>query len=411
MLDKPTVSVCVTSYNHASYLPQTLDSVLHQDYPDFEIIVADDGSTDDSLKLLAEYQQRYPEKIRCLWHPAHQNRGISATFNLAAHHAQGEYIAWLGSDDIWLPQKLSRQVAFLSSQPEMGMVYSPAFILDRAGRQYPQFTIGGEQYEDVWRRLLVSNFICASTVLIRRACLDAVGLLDEALVYSDWELWIRIAAQYRVGVVAEPLVLYRIHGHNISVSSHPATRFERRVEVIESVFSKLPLAEQGLKPVALADAHLEAALDFFALGEAEQGRQHLAQVMRVQGTPWDTYLHGQLPERVVAYAMYTLRTHGWDVPRCGGFIRQVFSGFNARLGRKALARLYALEVLLSHSRKLLSEVRRYFFPAIVLDPMWLRNGGMLSAGVEAFLGARVARLLRRLARRRGPAAEVGRLAA
>ncbi|MEJ5308892.1 MAG: glycosyltransferase [Anaerolineae bacterium] len=405
MPDKPTVSVCITSYNHAPYLSATLESVLGQDYHDFEIIVADDGSTDESLKLLTDYQQRYPEKVRCLWHPGHQNKGISATFNLAARHAQGEYIAWLGSDDIWLPQKLSRQVQFLSSQPATGMVYSPAFILDRAGRQYPQFIIGGEQYEDVWRRLLISNFICASTVLMRRACLDAVGLLDETLVYSDWELWIRIAAQYRIGVVTEPLVLYRIHGHNISVSSQPATRFARRVEVIEAVFSKLPTAEQALKPVALADAHLEAALDFFAFGEAEHGRQHLAQVLQVRGTPWDNYLHGQLPERVVAYAMYTLRTHEWDVPRCRRFIQQVFSGFNPRLGRKALARLYALEVLLSHSRGLFSEVRRYFLPAIVLDPAWLHNGGILSAGAEAFLGSKVAGSLRRLVRRGSPIAE------
>lgn len=399
MPDKPTVSVCITSYNHAQYLPETLDSVLRQTYADFEIIVADDGSTDDSLTLLADYQRRYPEKVHCLWHPDHQNKGISATFNLAAQQARGDYLAWLGSDDIWLPEKLAKQVSFLSSQPESGMVYSPAFILDSTGRQYPQFIIGGEQYEDVWRRLLVSNFICASAVLIRRACLDEVGLLDEELVYSDWELWIRIAARYRVGVVAEPLVLYRIHGHNISVSSHPDTRLERRVAVVESVFAKLPAEEQSLKPVALADAHLEAALDFFALGQSESGRQHLTQVTQVQGTSWDDYLHGQLPERVISYAMYTLRTHGWDVARCAGFIRQVFSGFDARLGRQALARLYALEVLLSHSRGLSSEVRRHFFPAIWLDPLWLRNGGVLSAGVEAFFGSKMAQLLRRLFRR------------
>ncbi|MBN2391117.1 MAG: glycosyltransferase [Anaerolineae bacterium] len=394
IINKLTVSVCITSYNHARYLPATLDSVLDQDFDNFEIVVVDDGSTDDSLALLTDYQGRYPDKVRCYWHPDHENKGISATFNLAAQKAKGTYLAWLGSDDLWLPDKLSKQVKFMFDQPDFGMVYSPAFILDSTGRQYPMLTIGGEQFDDVWRRLLVSNFICASSALIRRTCLDDVGLLDETLVYSDWELWIRIAAKYRIGIVPQPLVLYRIHGQNISVSSRPATRFERRLAVIESVFAKLPMDEQPLKDVALSDAYFEAGLDFFAVGQPKEGHQHLAQAVQLQAEQSSD----QLVENVVSYVVYTLRTHNWDVPRCARFIQEVFSVLAPKYKRKAVARLYALEALLSHSCGLTSEVRCYFFPAIVRDPRWLQNGGMLSAGIEAFGGAKVAAFLRRLTR-------------
>lgn len=397
-MDKPAVSVCITSYNHAQYLPETLDSVLSQDYDDFEIIVVDDGSTDNSPAILADYQRRYPAKVHCYWHPDRANKGISASFNLAARQSKGTYVAWLGSDDLWLPGKLSAQVRLMSGQPELGMVYSPAFILDGAGRQYPMLTIGGEYWEDTWHRLLVSNYICASTILIRRSCLDDVGLLDEKLVFSDWELWIRIAAKYQVGIVPQPLAMYRIHGQNISVSSDPQTRFNRRMAVIESVFPQLPQSEQKLQRLASGEAHFETGLDFFAAGKADEGRRHLMQALQALEPSWKDRHHRDLVEKVVAYTVYTLRTHGWDLRRCEEFVREVFSILAPQRKRKAVARLRALEILLNHSTGAFSEVRRYFLTTIILDPTWLRNGGFLSAGLDAYLGSRLAHLLRRMVR-------------
>src|SRR5512136_490019 len=110
MYKKQLVSVCITSYNHARYLPQTIDSVLAQTWQNLEIIIVDDGSADNSHELLLDYQQQHPDKIRYYWHAGHANRGISASCNLALEKAQGEYFAWLGSDDYWLPHKLARQL-------------------------------------------------------------------------------------------------------------------------------------------------------------------------------------------------------------------------------------------------------------------------------------------------------------
>ena len=119
MDSNPKVSVFIASYNHARYLPECLDSILAQTYPDFEIVIVDDGSTDGSPSLLEDYQRRFPEKIRYSWHPEHGNWGVSRTSNDAIQKSRGEYLAWIGSDDAWYPDKLKQQVEQLDNDPAL----------------------------------------------------------------------------------------------------------------------------------------------------------------------------------------------------------------------------------------------------------------------------------------------------
>jgi len=106
----PRVSVCIPSYNYAAYLPEAIESILAQTYLDFEIIVVDDASKDNSQAVAEDYARRYPNKVRIFTHPGRVNKGVSATCNLAIEKSRGEYLAWLGSDDVWYPEKLARQV-------------------------------------------------------------------------------------------------------------------------------------------------------------------------------------------------------------------------------------------------------------------------------------------------------------
>src|SRR5258708_17138607 len=133
MSPAPRISVCIPSYNHARFLPATLDAILDQTFRDFEIVVVDDGSTDDTMEILRSYASRYPEIVRIFTHPGGRNRGISATVNLALKKARGVY--WCGhpSDDVSYRDRLERQLAYLDSHPDVGWIYGVADLIDEHG--------------------------------------------------------------------------------------------------------------------------------------------------------------------------------------------------------------------------------------------------------------------------------------
>lgn len=121
---KPLVSCIIIFLNGGEkFFIEAIESVFGQTYDNWELLLADDGSTDESTAIALRYAQQYPDKVRYLEHEGHQNRGMSATRNLGIRHAKGEYIAFLDADDIWLPQKLEKQVSILEAQPEAAMVY------------------------------------------------------------------------------------------------------------------------------------------------------------------------------------------------------------------------------------------------------------------------------------------------
>lgn len=124
----PLVSVITIFFNAEKFFEATIESILAQTYSGWELLLVDDGSTDTSTEIACQYARRYPDRIHYLEHETHQNCGMSASRNLGFSHAQGEYIALLDADDIWLPQKLERQVAILEAHPEAGMVYGTTWM-------------------------------------------------------------------------------------------------------------------------------------------------------------------------------------------------------------------------------------------------------------------------------------------
>src|SRR6266487_3700210 len=125
MPSQPRVSAIIIFLNAERYIDEAIESVFAQAYDSWELLLADDGSTDGSTAIVLQYAERYPDKVRYLEHPGHQNRGMSATRNLGIRNARGEYIAFLDADDVWLPQKLEQQVQALDAHPEAGMIYAP----------------------------------------------------------------------------------------------------------------------------------------------------------------------------------------------------------------------------------------------------------------------------------------------
>jgi len=134
MTCKPKVSICIPSYNHARFLPAAIESALAQTHKNIEIVIVDDGSTDNSLKIAGSYASKYPSIVFLHTHPGHCNRGISATMNLAAQKSTGEYWSTIGSDDVLYSNKTERQVAYLDKHPNVAWVYSCVqhiYILER----------------------------------------------------------------------------------------------------------------------------------------------------------------------------------------------------------------------------------------------------------------------------------------
>jgi len=210
-MKSPRVSVVVASRNYGQYIREALDSVRNQTFRDFELIVIDDGSTDDTESIVRPYLSdprfRY---IRC------DRLGQSRAKNLGYGLTSGEFVAYLDADDVWLPEKLDRQVRLIDANPKVGLVYSRRRMIAPDGRMIvtPPIKLHRGQLLD---RLLVQNSICFSTILIRRSVLEHVGAFDTSLELGiDYELWLRVGMHYEFDYVDDVLVKYRTGHGNLS---------------------------------------------------------------------------------------------------------------------------------------------------------------------------------------------------
>ena len=201
--DAPLVSVVTPAYNVAWCVPRAVDSVLAQDYPAREMIVVNDGSTDETSKVLA----RYGDAIRVI---DQENRGMSAARNAAIRAARGEFIAFLDADDWWLPTKLSKQVELMQSRPDIGFCSTAARVEDAQGRLLNHWGCRHHR-TDILDTLFAENAAIAggcSAVMVRRRILDRTGLFDESLRgFEDPDLWMRLAAVCNYACINEELVV------------------------------------------------------------------------------------------------------------------------------------------------------------------------------------------------------------
>jgi glycosyltransferase involved in cell wall biosynthesis len=204
----PKVSVIVPAYNAMTYLPETLKSVLQQTFTDFEVLIIDDGSTDNIVQWTGELVDSRVKLI------VQQNQGASVARNTGIAQAQGEYIAFLDADDLWEPTKLEKQVHCLEENPEIGLVHTNMLLIDWQGKSSGRVMKSNAE-GDALKQLLKQNTIATSSVIVRNDCLKTVGEFDRNLRYSqDWDMWVRIAARYPLAVIKEPLVSYRQHPNN-----------------------------------------------------------------------------------------------------------------------------------------------------------------------------------------------------
>jgi len=211
---KLTVSIIIPTYNMAKYLPNAIDSVLAQTYKNYEIIVIDDGSTDNTRIIL----NKYKDKIKYVYQ---KNKGLACARNTGLKYSTGRYIALLDADDLWLPNRLSEEVPILDNNPKIGLVHANAIDIDEEGN-----TLGLTTQSPRLRKknmalnlLLRKEHILCLTVLFRKDCLKYVGMFDENLTWlgvEDRDLWVRIAQHFRIEYIDKPLALHRIRSDAMS---------------------------------------------------------------------------------------------------------------------------------------------------------------------------------------------------
>ena len=226
------VSVVIPAYNAMTYLPETLESVLRQTFTDFEVLIVNDGSSDQIVEWASGLVDPRVKLI------SQENQGSPGARNTGIAHAQGEYVAFLDADDLWSPTKLEKQICCLEDNPAVGLVNTWTVLIDQLGK--PVGRAGTFQAEgDVWKQIVLGNFLVCSSVVVRRCCFETVGVFEPNLILcEDWDMWIRIASRYSVAVVKEPLAYYRQHLNNISKNYRTFLQDSRTV--IEKAFASVP---------------------------------------------------------------------------------------------------------------------------------------------------------------------------
>jgi glycosyltransferase involved in cell wall biosynthesis len=224
----PGVSVLMPSYNCARYLPLAIGGVLSQSYSDLELIIIDDCSTDGSREVAAEWS-RSDDRVVTVFHD--KNRGLSAARNTALASSSGTVIALCDADDIWSPEKLGTQVEQLRKHPEVGVIHSDSLIIDAdgtpTGQRFSSLLHGRHQKcsGELYNELCLRNFICNSTVVLRRECLEYAEGFDERLrSLEDWVCWARIAKEYLFCYIEDVLIRYRVHQTSLSMNEGAMAR-------------------------------------------------------------------------------------------------------------------------------------------------------------------------------------------
>ncbi len=227
--NKPEVSVIIPTFNRGWILKEAIDSVLAQDYKDFELIVVDDGSTDNTGQILDSYDQDLIVLQQA-------NKGVSAARNRGIAAAEGRLIAFLDSDDLWLPRKLSSQVDFFNSNPTAVINQTEEIWLRNGVRVNPKnrhHKVSGMIFE----RSLGLCLVSPSAVMIKKNLFSKVGVFDESLpACEDYDLWLRISCQYPVHLIDTPLIMKR-GGHADQLSKAPGLdkfRIQALKKIIES---------------------------------------------------------------------------------------------------------------------------------------------------------------------------------
>ena len=273
----PTVSVIIPTYNRASLLPRAIHSVLNQTYQDFEVIIVDDCSTDNTEQVVASYKDS-----RILYICLDQNSGSSAKpRNIGLKQATGKYIALLDSDDEWLPENLEKQVTkFSLVSKEVGVVYCGLLMIPQNGIPTISHPI---LKGSLWPLMLERCYTSVSSSLIKKECFDRAGLFDETSLVPHYDMWIRLAKYYEFDYIPETLTKYHQHPNQFSNNKL------REIQALEVLLEKYHKDYQKY-PAELRRAQLTLVLTYSLIDKRKSLKYMMPPLQHFYELSWKQYI-------------------------------------------------------------------------------------------------------------------------
>lgn len=376
------VSIIIPAYNQAGYLGAAIQSALGQSYGDVEVIVVDDGSTDNTREVVEQIDD---PRLRYVYQ---ENQGLSAARNSGIRHARGAYLSYLDSDDLFLPDKLTLLLAVMDEPSEVGLVAGQAIPIDEDGSQAG--ALFDRPLPEDSRELLLHNPLHVGSVLVRRSWQERAGYFDESLrSYEDWDMWLRLAwLGCPMASVARPVSLYRFHAAQMTrVGSQMTTA---TFAVLDKFFADpdLPPSWRAWRNRAYSRAHLRAAAQAYRLEESlGVARIHLEKAVALD--PTLAAAGGEpLAQMLSAWT---------DLPKIGdplAYLERIYDNLPASLDslsarrRDTLGQAAMRQAFSAARDGDLSRARTALHRALHYQPRWLANRGALSILVRSHLSLR-----------------------
>lgn len=378
-MNNPKVSIIMSVYNGEPYLVSAIESILNQTFGDFEFIIIDDGSTDQTWSILSSYATKDP---RIILIRNENNIGYTRSLNLGIKQSRGNYIARQDADDISHPDRLAKQVAFLEKNIQVGLVGTFPEFIDTSGKTLPVSDYPFIQDNaNIQKKLLDMNCIRHGSVMIRQHWLDVVGLYNVELEPSeDYDLWLRLAEVTQLENIPESLYIYREHPN-----SESSKRRQRQIENKAIALERAIYRRFGPNPPPeslkfVARDYLRAAVVNFTNNEIGG-----AQACLKRGIELDpTLLESEIVKEVIKKY-----TPDQPVEAAVHFIEATFSGllpqtcYLRQVESKLLSQLHMEEVFSAAGQGQYWRIGNHLWPGIRNNPGWLLNRGVLGIALRS----------------------------
>lgn len=383
------VSVIIPTYNRAGYLREALNSVCSQSLAPWEIIVVDDGSTDDTLQVVqgASMPVRYFKQV---------HQGVATARNMGLENASGDLIAWLDSDDLWEADFLATVVPLLAQNRALSGVYTGITMVDADGARLGT-SLRTEPPERLYAQLIRGNFLATPSVVVRKACYDQVGGFDPELrISEDYDMWLRLTAQFQFVGIPRPLVAIRVHATN--TMSDIDTFCQARLVLLKNHFGVLQsnagIASENSR-IAYGYTYRTIAIKYIEHGQPELGWPYLMKAA-VQYPPilaqLETFYELALGNQPRGYrgdvAQLDIAANGTEML---SRLETLFASANAEvqtLRRIAFGNAYLALAMLSDQAGQWGAARRYMWRGISTYPSLVCQPGVVRRLVKLCIGKR-----------------------
>lgn len=394
----PLVSVVIPNYNHARFVGDAIRSVLEQTFKDFEIIVVDDGSTDNSREVVAQYGD--------MVHYIYQdNAGLSAARNTGIKASKGSLIGVLDADDMYEPAYLDTLVEKLRLNPIADGVYCGYQFVDEKNNLLPQIENRPIPSGELYDALLDGNFFVPESIFLKRQVYNDVGLFDEALhACEDWDVWLRVAKKFRIIHSSSILTRHRILAG--SMSTDPLRMLTARLAVLgKHVGGEPRVGGSSVLHRAYGRAYLGSCVEYLQYGDNDRAYecfQKMSNICPDLLTEIDTYYQlgcGDQPKGSMG-DLASLNVKRNTVPLLvmmkSLFVDASTSNDVRRLERTAYAKTYYSLGLLAYGTREFEEARGYFLRAVLYNPGYLLNRQLVSRWLKSFLDSKIVDRLKKM---------------